>query len=80
MNFCPCCNDILLSYVGTNGSYWFCRSCWQAMPVCTRKQSISSSEAIPGELPTQLNPSKKNSHLLSFRRKHIIKSSHPLAS
>ncbi|MGB3758328.1 MAG: hypothetical protein WBA07_18440 [Rivularia sp. (in: cyanobacteria)] len=73
MNYCPCCKDILLYHAGTNGTYWFCRTCWQAMPVSSCKQSISSSsETIPGELPTQLNPLKKDSSLSCLARNNIV--------
>lgn len=30
---CPCCSDELLHYVHGTSIYWFCRSCWQEMPV-----------------------------------------------
>ena len=72
MNNCPCCNDILLNHADASGNYWFCQSCRQAMPVCTDGQSSYSTETIAGELPTQLNPTKKLSYLLSSRRKDTI--------
>jgi hypothetical protein len=33
MNSCPCCSDILLQHIKGSEIYWFCRSCWQEMPV-----------------------------------------------
>jgi DNA-directed RNA polymerase subunit M/transcription elongation factor TFIIS len=80
MNYCPCCKDILLPHVHTNGSYWFCRSCWQAMPVCSSKKSVLSTETITGELPTKLSPTKRTSHSMSYQRKNIRTYRHPLAS
>jgi hypothetical protein len=78
MNYCPCCKDILLSHADASGIYWFCRSCWQAMPVCTSKQSVSSLETIPGELPTKFNPLKKDNSLFAFRRNNIVNYRQPL--
>jgi hypothetical protein len=80
MNYCPCCKDILLSHVDTNGSYWFCRSCWQTMPVCSSKKSVSPTETIAGELPTQLNPTQRTNHLMSYQRKNVRTYPHLLAS
>ena len=39
MNYCPCCTDILLRHTKGNGVYWFCRTCWQVMPVSEYKKS-----------------------------------------
>ena len=39
MNYCPCCTDILLRHTNGNGVYWFCRTCWQAMPVSEYNKS-----------------------------------------
>jgi DNA-directed RNA polymerase subunit M/transcription elongation factor TFIIS len=33
MNYCPCCSDVLLKHVNSHETYWFCRQCWQEMPV-----------------------------------------------
>lgn len=30
---CPCCSDRLLMHVRHSGVYWFCRHCWQEMPI-----------------------------------------------
>ncbi|AFY55500.1 hypothetical protein Riv7116_3020 [Rivularia sp. PCC 7116] len=72
MNYCPCCKDILLHHADSGGAYWFCRSCWQAMPVCSCKQLIQSSETMPTELPPQLNPLNKANSLVPFTRNNIV--------
>ena len=72
MNYCPCCKDILLHHANSSGSYWFCRSCWQSMPISTCKQVISSSETIPTELTPQLNPLAKANSQVPFRRNNIV--------
>ena len=33
---CPCCSDSLLHHIRGAENYWFCRSCWQEMPVLTQ--------------------------------------------
>ena len=30
---CPCCSDKLIHHIGHHRDYWFCRACWQEMPV-----------------------------------------------
>ncbi|MUG96056.1 hypothetical protein F7734_28400 [Scytonema sp. UIC 10036] len=30
---CPCCSHRLLQHIRNNRVYWFCRSCWQEMPL-----------------------------------------------
>ncbi len=80
MNYCPCCKDILLYHADANGTYWFCRSCWQAMPISFCKQSIPSSETIPGELPTQLNPFNKDNFPFCFVKNNIVNYRHKLSN
>jgi DNA-directed RNA polymerase subunit M/transcription elongation factor TFIIS len=43
MNTCPCCSDILLRHVKENQVFWFCRNCWQSMPVLEEKNHYFSS-------------------------------------
>lgn len=36
MNFvtnCPCCSNPMLHHLRHRQEYWFCRTCWQEMPV-----------------------------------------------
>ncbi|NJK74050.1 MAG: hypothetical protein HC786_13785 [Richelia sp. CSU_2_1] len=33
MTPCPCCSNEMLRHVRRNQVYWFCRECWQEMPV-----------------------------------------------
>lgn len=33
MNSCPCCSQIMLRHVRQHQVYWFCRNCWQEMPL-----------------------------------------------
>jgi len=33
MTSCPCCAHLLLRHIRHQQMYWFCRQCWQEMPV-----------------------------------------------
>ena len=33
MTSCPCCTNQMLRHVRHSQVYWFCRHCWQEMPV-----------------------------------------------
>lgn len=32
-NSCPCCGSLLLRHARQGGVYWFCKSCWQEVPL-----------------------------------------------
>ncbi|MDJ0618113.1 MAG: hypothetical protein QNJ63_15435 [Calothrix sp. MO_192.B10] len=38
---CPCCSHTLLQHVRGSLTYWFCRHCWQEMPVFSENRSIT---------------------------------------
>ncbi|MEB3182180.1 MAG: hypothetical protein VKL59_24560 [Nostocaceae cyanobacterium] len=45
MNNCPCCDHPLLRHICGHEVYWFCRSCWQSMPVMKEdKNSLSQNK------------------------------------
>jgi ribosomal protein L37AE/L43A len=46
MNHCPCCSNLLLKHIRNSHTYWFCRSCWQEMPVMSLNLSVSLADAI----------------------------------
>ncbi len=55
MNCCPCCSGPLVSQVDHNQTYWFCHSCWQAMPSCTDLNNpLSQVEPEHSELAPDL--------------------------
>ncbi|MCU0568038.1 MAG: hypothetical protein MUF49_15735 [Oculatellaceae cyanobacterium Prado106] len=33
MAACPCCSTSMLRHIRHRQVYWFCRSCWQEMPL-----------------------------------------------
>jgi DNA-directed RNA polymerase subunit M/transcription elongation factor TFIIS len=51
MNYCPCCSSLLLEHIRGADSYWFCRHCWQEMPVYNLNKSSSFTESVMGKLP-----------------------------
>ena len=70
MSYCPCCSDLLLQHIRGSEIYWFCRHCWQEMPVWEAKQSSSLSEQVVEDLPTIRQHNKKSSAtVLSNKRK-----------
>lgn len=36
---CPCCSNKLIHHLSHHHDYWFCRRCWQEMPVINSKTS-----------------------------------------
>ncbi|VXD23085.1 hypothetical protein PL8927_760272 [Planktothrix serta PCC 8927] len=54
MNTCPCCSSPMLRHARQHQVYWFCRSCWEEMPllevqnspltVLSRKQTAINSQ------------------------------------
>lgn len=48
---CPCCSSPLLRQVRQQRVYWFCRSCWQEMPLI--EMVAPSSLAIALEMQLQ---------------------------
>jgi hypothetical protein len=30
---CPCCSGRLIHHLSHHRDYWFCRTCWQEMPL-----------------------------------------------
>ena len=32
ISLCPCCSNILLRHVNSQGVYWYCSHCYQEMP------------------------------------------------
>jgi len=51
MIHCPCCSNQMLRHVRQHQIYWFCRHCWQTMPVYNlNKSSLSPSLNLVGQL------------------------------
>jgi ribosomal protein L37AE/L43A len=45
MTSCPCCTNQMLRHLRQSQVYWFCRHCWQEMPVYSLN-SYGSSPSI----------------------------------
>ena len=41
MNACPCCSNVMLRHTRQHQMYWFCRHCWQEMPLIEPSPSLS---------------------------------------
>ncbi|ALF54019.1 hypothetical protein ACX27_16110 [Nostoc piscinale CENA21] len=56
MNYCPCCSEVLLQHVRGSEITWFCRHCWQDMPVLSCQRPSVLEEVIREEIPS--NPER----------------------
>ena len=57
MSTCPCCSSPLLRHIRGREVYWFCRHCWQAMPVLSAEKITLSS--LESELTRMLQKPEK---------------------
>ncbi len=69
MNYCPCCTDILLRHTNGNGVYWFCRTCWQSMPVSEYKKSDLLTEMSFRKLSQVIDKLEKVTSLEDYQNK-----------
>ena len=54
MTNCPCCSDLLLRQIHHHEIHWFCRTCWQEMPVMSEKNYSLVSQGVIETLSTKL--------------------------
>lgn len=59
MTNCPCCSDQLLRHIRGHEIHWFCRTCWQEMPVLSEEKYSLHSEGIIRQLSTKLQNLEK---------------------
>jgi hypothetical protein len=57
MTTCPCCSHSMIRHVRQNQVSWFCRHCWQTMPVYDLNRFGSS---LSTNLVTELGINKHN--------------------
>ncbi|WP_071599861.1 hypothetical protein [Mastigocladopsis repens] len=50
-NNCPCCGGSLLRHVRHGELYWFCKTCWQEVPVLTVSQMPNVEGRNTGVVP-----------------------------
>ncbi|AFY34290.1 hypothetical protein Cal7507_3902 [Calothrix sp. PCC 7507] len=58
MNYCPCCSGRLLPHIRSSQLYWFCRHCWQDMPLIFSKDLNLLPNIVTGEVPHQVHQRK----------------------
>ncbi|MEH2224922.1 hypothetical protein [Nostoc sp.] len=61
MNYCPCCSSLLLEHIRGAKTYWFCRHCWQEMPIYDWNESSSLSDVVMGKLSRKTPKEKRSS-------------------
>ncbi|MBW4507031.1 MAG: hypothetical protein KME64_11015 [Scytonematopsis contorta HA4267-MV1] len=56
-NSCPCCGSPLLRHVRQSEIYWFCKSCWQEVPVLTvnRVQGVEAARSTGIRAESNIN-------------------------
>jgi hypothetical protein len=61
MTGCPCCSNQMLRHVRQSQVYWFCRQCWQEMPVYDLSvDNLNTCDSLPSRnLITSLGIKKR---------------------
>ena len=68
MPLCPCCSDSLLHHIRGAENYWFCRSCWQEMPVLTQHRIAAVPEPILANLAKKIALPEHHLRLSNLQR------------
>lgn len=56
MTLCPCCSNSLVRRIEGHQIYWFCRTCWQEMPILEKLNLCLLSPSLEREqMATELN-------------------------
>lgn len=63
MNYCPCCSNVLLRHIRSHEVYWFCRNCWQPMPVYNVRKDYLSPITLVNPLAQRHKESAKLWHV-----------------
>ncbi|HIK03103.1 MAG TPA: hypothetical protein IGS40_00060 [Trichormus sp. M33_DOE_039] len=53
---CPCCSGLLLPHIRGSEIHWFCRHCWQDMPVFYRENPSSLVELMVSKFSRTFDP------------------------
>jgi hypothetical protein len=73
MNYCPCCSNPLLRHTRGTQVYWFCRNCWQTMPVIQHwKQCNYSGDFLSEESPRRLQQTETQNAEVCLQKGTII--------
>ncbi len=62
MGQCPCCEDQLLRRIRSGEIHWFCRSCWQEMPLVSLSCKFEIAEPIQPNVSNALVSAKQLVH------------------
>ncbi|MCW6037208.1 hypothetical protein K4A83_13145 [Spirulina subsalsa FACHB-351] len=66
MYSCPCCGTQLLRFASKNRVYWFCRSCYQEMPIIEVHPLVHYPSGKVGYLNLSSPPLKASGTPLDF--------------
>ncbi len=62
MGQCPCCEDQLLRRIRSGEVHWFCRSCWQEMPLVSLSCKFEVAEPTVSNASNALVSAKRLGH------------------
>ncbi|WP_217360012.1 hypothetical protein [Anabaena sp. UHCC 0253] len=74
MPHCPCCSDSLLHHIRGAESYWFCRSCWQEMPVLALRHTAEIPKPILAKLVKKVFTSEHSLSSYHFSQQNSLQS------
>ena len=46
MTHCPCCAHTMIRHIRQHQVHWFCRSCWQEMPILEQVRVSTRLETL----------------------------------
>ncbi|MBE9201863.1 MULTISPECIES: hypothetical protein [unclassified Nodularia (in: cyanobacteria)] len=71
MNYCPCCSGLLLPHIRVSGLAWFCRYCWQDMPVFYLERPLSLEKAFADKLAETIQHKNNNKIIYASKGKTL---------
>jgi ribosomal protein L37AE/L43A len=72
MTSCPCCSRPLLRHIRHQEIYWFCRSCWQDMPVLSEDKHTALPAVYLADFPSKLTGKKEKNNIFSLNKREAI--------
>lgn len=70
---CPCCSGLLLPHIRSDAQiHWFCRHCWQDMPVFSIKTPVSFTGIIVERFSRNFHNKQQTNKADSFSQHQTI--------
>ncbi|MBD2361575.1 hypothetical protein H6G36_10350 [Anabaena minutissima FACHB-250] len=65
MTNCPCCSSLLLRHIRNSQVHWFCRHCWQDMPVFYRETPGSLVDILVSNFSYSFDQQQSDQRVMS---------------